>query len=125
LTPAEQHEMVKEIRGSGAALVFLGLGCPRQEVCAFELRESLSMPVLAVGAAFPFHAGSLAQAPPRLQRWGLEWFFRLCSEPRRLWRRYVLLNPLYLSLLFLQMTGWHILDPECDVIAPAEALRYG
>jgi N-acetylglucosaminyldiphosphoundecaprenol N-acetyl-beta-D-mannosaminyltransferase len=125
LSAQEQDDMVRDIRASGAALTFLGLGCPRQEICAYELRDALSMPVLAVGAAFPFHAGHLPQAPRRLQRWGLEWLFRLCSEPRRLWKRYVVLNPLYLGLLFLQMTGWHHMDPECGSTPPKEALRYG
>jgi exopolysaccharide biosynthesis WecB/TagA/CpsF family protein len=125
LTAAEQEETVARIRASGAAITFVGLGCPRQEVCAFEWRQRLSMPVVAVGAAFTFHAGKLAQAPPRLQRWGLEWLFRLVSEPRRLWRRYVFLNPLYLGLLLLQMTGWHTIDPERGVTCPAEELRYG
>ncbi|HEX5269811.1 MAG TPA: WecB/TagA/CpsF family glycosyltransferase, partial [Gemmataceae bacterium] len=84
LTPAERDEVVTRIRASGAALTFVGLGCPRQEVWAYEFREALSMPVLAVGAAFNFHAGTLAQAPPLLQRFGLEWLFRLLAEPRRL-----------------------------------------
>jgi exopolysaccharide biosynthesis WecB/TagA/CpsF family protein len=125
LSAVEQEETVKTIRSSGAALAFVGLGCPRQEVCAFELRQAVSMPVIAVGAAFAFHAGTLAQAPGRLQRWGLEWLYRLVAEPRRLWRRYVLLNPLYLALLALQTTGWHTLDPQRGVEPPAEDMRYG
>jgi exopolysaccharide biosynthesis WecB/TagA/CpsF family protein len=125
LSAPEWEQAVKRIRSSGAALTFLGLGCPRQEVCAYELRQAVSMPVIAVGAAFAFHAGMLAQAPPRLQRWGLEWLFRLCTEPRRLWRRYLLFNPLYLTLLLLQMTGWHTLDPGRGLSRPAEAMRFG
>ena len=84
----------------------------------------LQMPLLAVGAAFPFHAGQLPQAPTRLQGWGLEWLFRLVQEPRRLWRRYLLLNPLYLLLLLLQATRLYRLDPAAGP-APLEALRYG
>ena len=124
LSAAEQAEATEQIRGSGAAITFIGLGCPRQEVCTFELRQALSMPVIAVGAAFAFHASLLPQAPRRMQDWGLEWFFRLCSEPRRLWKRYLLLNPLYLTLLFLQATGLHVLNPD-DARQPREALRYG
>src|SRR5207302_5112371 len=82
LSEAERDETVAAIRASGAAITFVGLGCPRQEVCAYELRQALSMPVLAVGAAFNFHAGQLAQAPGWLQARGLEWFFRLLKEPR-------------------------------------------
>lgn len=105
LTPEEKRQVVDRIRGSGASLVFVGLGCPRQEVWAYEFRELLSVPVLAVGAAFPFHAGTLPQAPRWMQQRGLEWVFRLSSEPLRLWRRYVFLNPLYLLLLSLQALG--------------------
>jgi UDP-N-acetyl-D-mannosaminuronic acid transferase (WecB/TagA/CpsF family) len=63
------------------------------------------MPVLAVGAAFPFIAGSLPQAPGWMQSRGLEWVFRLAAEPGRLWRRYVLLNPSYLAMVGLQLCG--------------------
>ena|SRR5438067_3966549 len=104
LSAMESDELSKRIRASGASLVFAALGCPRQEVWAYEFRERLGMPVLAVGAAFPFIAGRLKQAPPRMQRLGLEWLFRLWTEPRRLWRRYLLLNPAYVSLLALQAT---------------------
>ena len=67
--------------------------------------EAIGMPVLAVGAAFDFHAGLLSQAPRSLQDKGLEWAYRLYQEPRRLWRRYLLLNPLYVSLFLLQWSG--------------------
>lgn len=103
-TPDEQEEIVQRIRDSGADVVFVGLGCPRQETWAFEYRSLLSRPILAVGAAFDFHAGTLAQAPSTMQRLGLEWLFRLAQEPRRLWRRYVLLNPLFVWNLLLQLT---------------------
>jgi len=63
------------------------------------------MPMLAVGAAFAFIAGEIAQAPNSMQRWGLEWLFRLGKEPSRLWRRYLLLNPQYLCLLAGQAVG--------------------
>jgi hypothetical protein len=69
------------------------------------MRDLLSMPLLAVGAAFAFIAGELPQAPPAMQRLGLEWLFRLKEEPMRLWRRYVLLNPYYLFLLAGQWIG--------------------
>jgi N-acetylglucosaminyldiphosphoundecaprenol N-acetyl-beta-D-mannosaminyltransferase len=101
-TAEEQVEIAARIRDSGARMVFVGLGCPRQEIFAYEYRESIGLPLVAVGAAFDFHAGLLAQAPPRMQRLGLEWLYRLLKEPKRLWRRYVLLNPVYLTLLFLQ-----------------------
>jgi exopolysaccharide biosynthesis WecB/TagA/CpsF family protein len=124
LSPAERDSLVAGIRASGAAITFVGLGCPRQEVWAFELRQALSMPVVAVGAAFDFHAGTLPQAPHALQDRGLEWLFRLLTEPRRLWKRYLVLNPLYLSLLLLQLTGWYTVDPDQGP-PPREDIRYG
>jgi N-acetylglucosaminyldiphosphoundecaprenol N-acetyl-beta-D-mannosaminyltransferase len=102
LTPEEKARLSQEIKTSGARIVIAGLGCPRQETWAFEYRALLNMPILAVGAAFDFHAGLLTQAPPGLQRFGLEWLFRLIQEPKRLWRRYLLLNPLFVFCLFLQ-----------------------
>lgn len=124
LSHAERDETIAAIRDSGAALTFVGLGCPRQEVWAFELREALSMPLVAVGAAFNFHANELAQAPRILQDRGLEWLFRLACEPRRLWKRYLLLNPLYLCLLSLQLSGLCRFD-EAAQAGPVETLNYG
>ena len=89
LTDGEQRELGDRIQRSGASMVFVGLGCPRQEIWVYEMGHLLALPLIAVGAAFDFHAGTLPQAPPTLQRVGLEWLFRLGCEPRRLWRRYV------------------------------------
>jgi N-acetylglucosaminyldiphosphoundecaprenol N-acetyl-beta-D-mannosaminyltransferase len=123
-TAVERDQAARDIRASGARLTFIGLGCPRQEVFAFEMRNLLSMPLLAVGAAFNFHAGMLPQAPPALQRRGLEWMYRLVHEPRRLWKRYLLLNPLYLSLLGLQkLRLWNSAGGLGQ--PPREELRYG
>lgn len=124
LDPAESRELVEEIRASGARLVFVGIGCPRQEVFAYEHRNDIGVPLVAVGAAFAFHAALLAQAPRRMQRAGLEWLFRLVAEPKRLWRRYLFLNPLYLLLLTLQALQLHTIDPE-DTRAPRMEMRYG
>jgi len=104
LTPQEKTDLAARIRASGTSLVFVGLGCPRQEVFAFECRDILQMPILAVGAAFPFLAGLIPQAPAWMQKAGLEWLFRLASEPKRLWRRYLFLNPAYILLVLLQAT---------------------
>ena len=124
LTAAEKMAASQEIADSGAAITLVGLGCPRQEVWIYEHREVLSMPLLAVGAAFDFHAGTLAQAPRMLQGWGLEWLYRLLREPSRLWRRYIFLNPLYLVLLALQILELRHFDPS-DVIPPVQEIRYG
>ncbi|MEZ6089925.1 MAG: WecB/TagA/CpsF family glycosyltransferase [Pirellulaceae bacterium] len=105
LTPDERDLLATRINESGAQLCFVGIGCPRQETFAYEMRDRVAMPLVAVGAAFAFHANLLPQAPPWMQRWGLEWLYRLGKEPTRLWRRYLYLNPLYLSLLALQRVG--------------------
>lgn len=103
LSPDEKAALIERIHGSGARIVIVGLGCPRQEVFAYEYREALSMPILAVGAAFDFHAGCIPQAPSWMQDRGLEWLFRLKTEPRRLWQRYLILNPWYIGLLAAQV----------------------
>jgi N-acetylglucosaminyldiphosphoundecaprenol N-acetyl-beta-D-mannosaminyltransferase len=111
LSEPERLELAQRIRASGAHAVFLGLGCPRQEVWAYEYRDLLGIPILAVGAAFDFHAGTLPQAPRFLQDLGLEWLFRLIQEPKRLWQRYLVLSPLYLWNILLQYLGWKTVVP--------------
>jgi len=103
-TDAEKKTIAEEIRRSGARIVLVGLGCPRQEVWVYEYAKLLSYPALAVGAAFDFHAGLLSEAPRLMRDHGLEWLYRLVQEPRRLWRRYILLNPAFLAMLFAQFT---------------------
>lgn len=120
----EKNSIAAEICNAGAVIVFAGLGCPRQEVWVYENSQLLSMPVLAVGAAFDFHAGTLTQAPAVLQNSGLEWLFRLLREPSRLWKRYLGLNPLYLWLVFLQLLSIRVNRPE-DSRFPESEIRYG
>lgn len=120
----EQALMWEAIRESGAAITFVGLGCPRQEIWAWESRAALEMPVIAVGAAFNFHAGLLRRAPEWMQRSGLEWLFRFGCEPVRLWKRYLLLNPLYLTLLAAQGLGLKRFDPS-DTNPPTREWRFG
>ena len=124
LSDVERQQVVEDIRSSGAALTLVGLGCPRQEVWVYEYRDLLEMPLIAVGAAFDFHAGLLRQAPPVLQEAGPEWLFRLLMEPRRLWRRYLYTNSAYLGLLALQLTGLRRFDPSLDS-PPSHPLSYG
>jgi N-acetylglucosaminyldiphosphoundecaprenol N-acetyl-beta-D-mannosaminyltransferase len=123
LVPEEKPIIAAGIRDSGASIVFVGLGCPRQEVFAYEFRDILLMPVVAVGAAFPFLAGEIAQAPRWMQDAGLEWLFRLASEPRRLWRRYFLLNPMYMFLVMMQGLGLSSFSTSGQ--APSDELRHG
>lgn len=102
LSKQEKLEVIGRIEGSGARLVFVGLGCPRQEVWVYEYRDLIQMPLLAVGAAFSFHAGELRLAPGWMQRYGLEWLYRLAQEPKRLWKRYLLFGSAYLALVVLE-----------------------
>lgn len=95
LTPAEDEAAVERINASGARLVFIGLGCPKQDVFAYEHRARIKAVQVCVGAAFDFHAGVMPMAPGWMQRRGLEWVFRLVHEPRRLWRRYLVTNSLF------------------------------
>lgn len=103
--PGEEEAIAERIRASGARLVLVGLGCPRQEAFVSTMRPLLDMPLLAVGAAFDFHAGRLRPAPGWMQRSGLAWSWRLAQEPGRLWRRYLVFNSEYLVLLAAQRAG--------------------
>jgi exopolysaccharide biosynthesis WecB/TagA/CpsF family protein len=104
-TPAELDEIADGIRATGAAICMVGLGCPRQEVFVYENVERFSMPLLAVGAAFDFHAGLQAEPPAWIQRFGLQWLQRLVGNPLRLWRRYLILNPRYTLSVLRQKAG--------------------
>jgi N-acetylglucosaminyldiphosphoundecaprenol N-acetyl-beta-D-mannosaminyltransferase len=101
-TDEEDASTVQAIEASGARILFVGLGCPKQERWMTAHRDSLPCVMLGVGAAFDFLAGSKRQAPAWLQRAGLEWLFRLASEPRRLWKRYLIQNPRFLFHLARQ-----------------------
>jgi N-acetylglucosaminyldiphosphoundecaprenol N-acetyl-beta-D-mannosaminyltransferase len=98
LTAAEDEHELELINRSGAAVVWVGTGQPRQEQWMHRMRSRLSAPMLVgVGAAFDFHSGLVPQAPAWMQRSGLEWSYRLAREPRRLWRRYARYNPLFVA----------------------------
>ena len=124
ISEQESIALAERIRSSGAKITFVGLGCPRQEVWAYELGDELCMPVFAVGAAFPFHAGTLRQAPLWMQNYGLEWLFRFISEPRRLWKRYVYLNPAFVTLVGLQLLKLRTVYPN-ETKAPSQKERFG
>lgn len=106
LTPEEDAQVVQMINETTPDVVWVGLGSPRQERWMAAHIGWLIAPVLiGVGAAFDFHAGLKRQAPRWMQRSGLEWLFRLLTEPRRLWRRYLVSNPLFVTLVLLQAIG--------------------
>jgi len=124
LCPAERDALAREIRSSGAGLCFVGLGCPRQEVFVYEMKRSIGMPLIAVGAAFAFHAGDVSQAPRWMQRRGLEWLYRLACEPGRLWKRYLTTNPAFLARLSLQKLG--VIHRRCDHgVEPTKDVLFG
>ncbi len=104
-TDKEREADRKIILTSGASIVFVGLGCPRQEIWTYENHHDLSMPVLAVGAAFDYHAGLLKRSPRWMGRAGLEWVYRLMQEPRRLAGRYFRLNPAFMISVVLEKLG--------------------
>lgn len=109
LTAEEDDAMVDRLRAARPDLVFVGLGCPKQESWMAEHAARVPGVMLGVGAAFDFHAGAVRQAPPLLQRLGLEWAFRLAVEPRRLWKRYLTTNPVYLAIAAGQLIGQFVL----------------
>lgn len=97
LTPEEDEEVVRMINRSGAGVVFVGLGCPKQELWMARHRKTIEAVMVGVGAAFDFHAGTLRRAPLWMQRSGLEWLHRLGTDPRRLWKRYLFTNTLFIA----------------------------
>lgn len=103
LTEVEDAEAVARINASGAGLVFVGLGCPKQEKWMLEHRGRVNAVMLGVGAAFDFHAGTVSRAPLWMREHGLEWLHRFASEPRRLWRRYLVTNTLFVLLAIRQL----------------------
>src|SRR6056297_3556961 len=99
LTAAEEDDIVERIHSSGANVVWVGLGMPKQELWMHHIRERLpGVTLLGVGAAFDLLSGTVPQAPDWIQERGLEWAYRLWREPRRLWRRYLFNNPAFALL---------------------------
>lgn len=109
MTVEEDDAMVDYLRELRPDVIFVGLGCPKQERWMAEHSSRIPGVMLGVGAAFDFHAGAVRQAPPLLQRLGMEWAFRLAVEPRRLWKRYLTTNPVYIAVAACQLLGQFIL----------------
>lgn len=103
LTAEEDEAIVMRINASGAGMLFVGLGCPKQELWMAEHKGRIHAVMMGVGAAFDFHAGTLKRAPRWMQEHYLEWVHRLLSEPRRLWRRYLVTNSLFIWGAFWQL----------------------
>lgn len=106
LSQREDAFVVKMINQAAADVLWVGLGCPKQERWIYEHRNRLRAPVIAgIGQAFDIYAGRSRQAPGWMREHGLEWLFRLCSEPRRLWRRYLIYNTAFILNLLFEMVG--------------------
>ena len=105
MSPEEDESVIEQINDSNTRILFVGLGCPKQEIWMAEHRGKVKAVMLGVGAAFDFHSGLKPQAPAWMQRIGLEWLFRLVTEPRRLWRRYLYYNPRFLMLAIADLLG--------------------
>ena len=110
LRPEEDQSVVKEINATRPQILFVGLGCPKQERWMADHKGSVKAVMLGVGMAFDIHAGKVRQAPAWIQNLGLEWLFRLGKEPKRLWRRYLTFNPRFLVLAIMQLSGLRTFD---------------
>ncbi len=102
LTPGEDETYTQQIVNSGAQILFVGIGCPRQEIWMHAHQGRIPAVMLGVGAAFDFYSGRVQQAPSWMQRIGMEWLFRLSREPKRLWKRYFKHNPRFVAFFLAQ-----------------------
>ena len=103
LTKAEDERIVSEINSSGARIIFVGLGCPKQEEWLATHKNKVSAVMISIGAAFDFIAGTRKRAPMWIQNLGLEWLYRFIQEPGRLWKRYLIGNPVFFWLLLKEI----------------------
>ena len=99
LTDSEDHDLVDRINRSGARLLLVALGCPKQEQWMYDHRNRIRPIMVGLGAAFGVYAGMQRRAPVAMQRSGLEWLFRLAQEPKRLWKRYLVTNTRFLAYI--------------------------
>jgi N-acetylglucosaminyldiphosphoundecaprenol N-acetyl-beta-D-mannosaminyltransferase len=105
LTPAEEAKDIERINTSGAKVVFVALGCPKQEDWMARQQNQIHAVMIGVGAAFAFHSGEVNQAPRWMMAAGLEWLYRFAVEPKRLWKRYLINNPAFILLFGVQLLG--------------------
>jgi N-acetylglucosaminyldiphosphoundecaprenol N-acetyl-beta-D-mannosaminyltransferase len=105
MSPDEDRRIVQEINDSGARILFVAIGNPAQELWMAAHRAKIQAVTIGVGAAFDFLTGAKRQAPRWMMRVGMEWLFRLATEPRRLWKRYLKHNPRFVILFAIQLLG--------------------
>jgi N-acetylglucosaminyldiphosphoundecaprenol N-acetyl-beta-D-mannosaminyltransferase len=118
LSSAEEAAAIDRIHASGAPVVFVGLGCPKQEEWMARQQGKLQAVMIGVGAAFSFHSGEVSQAPRWMMARGLEWLYRLVQEPGRLWKRYLVNNPAFVGLLGLQLMQYWLSGDKRSQILP-------
>ncbi len=110
MTETEWRELGRKINESGVNMVWIGLSTPKQECFAWRLRNYVKVDfIITVGAAFDFHTGTVNQAPKWMQQIGLEWLFRLIMEPRRLYKRYLKIVPLFIWLNIKEFIDFYVL----------------
>ncbi|PSN13102.1 glycosyltransferase [filamentous cyanobacterium CCT1] len=109
LSPTEAAADINRINQSGARVVFVGLGCPKQEQWMYRHQGQVQAVMIGVGAAFSFFSGDVVQAPRWMMRLGLEWLYRFAQEPRRLWQRYLINNPAFVLLFGAQVAKYRLL----------------
>lgn len=112
LTEAEDAKIIEEINRAKPDILFTGLGCPKQEIWMSAHKDKIKSVMLGVGASFDFYAGNVKESPEWMGKLGLEWLFRLTQEPKRLWRRYLILNPRFMRLAALQLLGLKKFEKE-------------
>ena len=112
LSPEEDAQITAQINRAAPDLLFMGLGCPKQENWMAAHRGKLKSVMLGVGASFDFYAGNVKESPEWMGNLGLEWLFRLTQEPKRLWRRYLILNPRFMTLAAMQLLGLKKFDEK-------------
>ncbi len=112
LAPEEDREVTNRINASGANIVLVALGCPKQETWMANHKGKINAVMVGVGGAFPVYAGLQKRAPAWMCRWSLEWFHRFLQEPRRLFRRYLVTNTLFILLLFREFFRKKYGQPE-------------
>jgi len=106
ISQAQNQEIIEKINRASPDVLWIGLGCPKQQLWMHEYKDKLKVSVMVgVGAAFDFLAKVKPQAPSWMRDHGLEWFFRLATEPRRLWKRYLVGNTLFLVLFLKEFLG--------------------
>ena len=103
LTPTEDEEIIHMVNQSGAGIVFVSLGCPKQEYWMHAHKDKINAVMIGLGGAFSMYAGIHKRAPQWIQTMGFEWLYRLIQEPRRLWKRYAMTIPPFIVLALFQV----------------------